>query len=441
MAILSVGMVMQRGSSDSKNVAITAKDTKLRAEFVQFKQSYVFLYVVLMLSDWVQGTNMYTLYQSYGVDIGTLFITGFFTSGLFSLWIGPLIDKYGRKKACILYAVGEVVINLLEHSNDFTVLMVGRVIGGLTTALLFTSFESWMVSSHREHGFREEWLAETFSTCSVGNGLVAIFAGLVSQLMADWLGEIGPFRLAIALSAFVGLYVGVFWEENYGSLSSPARGDEIAVSGGGIMAGIKEGVAAVRAQPEIALCGLTQATFQGAMFTFVFMWVPVMFSVSPDGSVPTGLVYASLMASIAIGGCILTYVQQRPNAPSEEAISIVIYAVAAAAMAVCVLFPSLYPTMIAFFVFEMCVGANDGVAGIIRSRYIPDAQMGGIMNLMRVPLNLLVVVGTKFESWYPASTCFIYCTLFQLVTLGMAIMLNRRSATATKAEQRGKKKA
>ena len=110
-------------------------------------------------------------------------------------------------------------------------------------------------------------------------------------------------------------------------------------------------------------------------------------------------------------------------------------------MAVCVLFPSLYPTMIAFFVFEMCVGANDGVAGIIRSRYIPDAQMGGIMNLMRVPLNLLVVVGTKFESWYPASTCFIYCTLFQLVTLGMAIMLNRRSATATKAEQRGKKKA
>ena len=30
--------------------------------------------------------------------------------------------------------------------------------------------------------------------------------------MADLMGDIGPFRLAIALSAFVGLYVTLFWE-------------------------------------------------------------------------------------------------------------------------------------------------------------------------------------------------------------------------------------
>merc|ERR1712070_499827 len=114
--------------------------------------------------------------------------------------MGPYIDYYGRKKACILYCLGEVVINILEHSTDMTTLLVGRVIGGLTTALLFTSFESWMVTAHRESGFQEEWLKETFAVCSIGNGIVAVFSGLISQVMADWLGDIGPFKLAVVLS-------------------------------------------------------------------------------------------------------------------------------------------------------------------------------------------------------------------------------------------------
>ena len=182
MVILTVGMATLKSSADGNATGeLSKKELVLRSDFEAFKRGYFVLYVVLMLSDWVQGTNMYTLYQGYGVDINTLFITGFLTSGFFSIWIGPYIDRYGRKKACILYCIGEVVINVLEHSPDFATLMVGRVIGGLTTALLFTAFESWMVSSHREHGFKEEWLAETYSVCSVGNGLIAVASGIISQ--------------------------------------------------------------------------------------------------------------------------------------------------------------------------------------------------------------------------------------------------------------------
>merc|ERR1711998_390805 len=123
---------------ESKTESTTKAEKALRSKFKKFQGKYLVLYILLMLSDWVQGTNMYTLYQSYGVDIGTLFLTGFGTSAIFSLFIGPYIDRWGRKKACLLYCVGEVVINLLEHSTDFTVLLAGRVIGGLTTALLFT---------------------------------------------------------------------------------------------------------------------------------------------------------------------------------------------------------------------------------------------------------------------------------------------------------------
>jgi len=391
----------------------TAADEKLRAGYKRFRMQYFAIYVVLMLSDWVQGTNMYTLYQSYGVDIGTLFLTGFGASAVFSLFIGPLIDKYGRKRACLLYCAGEVVINILEHSTNFQILLLGRVIGGLTTALLFTSFESWMVTAHRAKGFEESWLQETFSMCSIGNGVVAIFAGLVSQVMADWMGDIGPFRLAIALSALVGVVVGLMWEENYGD-SSSEDGEEKA-------AGASEAMKTIFSDPKIMLTGLQQATFQGAMFTFVFMWVPVMFNVAPDGKVPTGLVYASLMAAIAIGGCVLGFLQQKSVSP--EAISVLTFIVATVSMLVPVLAPTLAPTFAAFLVFEMCVGIIDGVGGTIRSKYIPGGQMGAILNFFRVPLNILVVVGTKMESTYPHWICFLYCAVWQGITAIAAFYL------------------
>ena len=46
------------------------------------------------------------------------------------------MDKYGRKSACLVYVALEVAINLLEHLNAMHWLMVGRVLGGISTALL-----------------------------------------------------------------------------------------------------------------------------------------------------------------------------------------------------------------------------------------------------------------------------------------------------------------
>jgi hypothetical protein len=33
------------------------------------------------------------------------------------------------------------------------VLMVGRVLGGIATSLLYSAFESWLVAEHFKHGF------------------------------------------------------------------------------------------------------------------------------------------------------------------------------------------------------------------------------------------------------------------------------------------------
>ena len=154
---------------------------KYSIDFRIFQLQYLSVYLIVMLPDWLQGTNMYTLYSSYGVNVGTLFLTGFMSSAVFGTFLGIRVDTWGRKFGCIVFCILKVIINLIEHIPSMPALLFGRILGGLSTALLFTAFESWMVSEHRKRGFDETLLSSTFSISSWGNGFVAIFAGFLAQ--------------------------------------------------------------------------------------------------------------------------------------------------------------------------------------------------------------------------------------------------------------------
>ena len=54
------------------------------------------------------------------------------------------------------------------------------------------------------------------------NGATAIVAGVAAQLAADWLGDIGPFQLAMTLTALAGVLM-LAWEENYGGAAPAAK--------------------------------------------------------------------------------------------------------------------------------------------------------------------------------------------------------------------------
>ena len=144
----------------------TTSDKLLHTDFASFRRSYLSVYLIIMLADWMQGTHMYTLYLSYNVNISALFLTGFLSGAIFAPFLGSLVDKFGRKRSCIVYCVLEIIINWLEHYSDFRTLLLGRVLGGISTNLLFSAFESWMATEHRKKGFPEEWMAKTYSAVS-----------------------------------------------------------------------------------------------------------------------------------------------------------------------------------------------------------------------------------------------------------------------------------
>ncbi|KAI5601190.1 hypothetical protein BDE02_01G076000 [Populus trichocarpa] len=114
--------------------------------FSSFKNNYLVVYSLMMAGDWLQGPYVYYPYSQYGFrkgEIGQLFIAGFGFSMLFGTIVGS-----GRKRACITYCITYILSCATKHSPDYKILVVGRVLGGIATSLLFSAFESWLGAEH-----------------------------------------------------------------------------------------------------------------------------------------------------------------------------------------------------------------------------------------------------------------------------------------------------
>jgi len=110
----------------------------------KFKRDYLVAYLLAMLADWLQGPYVYALYAFYGfskADNGVLFIFGFGSSALFGTFIGGYADKFGRKKFTILYGAIYALSCCTKHFNNFGILIVGRLLAGVATSLLYSVFE------------------------------------------------------------------------------------------------------------------------------------------------------------------------------------------------------------------------------------------------------------------------------------------------------------
>ena len=56
----------------------------------------------------------------------------------------------GRKRACITYCISYILSCITKHSPEYRILMIGRILGGIATSLLFSAFESWLVAEHNK---------------------------------------------------------------------------------------------------------------------------------------------------------------------------------------------------------------------------------------------------------------------------------------------------
>ena len=62
--------------------------------------------------------------------------------------------------------------------------MLGRLLGGVATSLLFSVFDAWLIRSHSDADLPKVCLSKSFSWAAFGNSIVAILAGLVANKIA-----------------------------------------------------------------------------------------------------------------------------------------------------------------------------------------------------------------------------------------------------------------
>jgi MFS family permease len=61
-----------------------------------------------------------------------------------------LADKFGRRKMTLVFATLYALCCIIKFSSNFWILMIGRLMGGISTSLLYSVFESWYVKQHLE---------------------------------------------------------------------------------------------------------------------------------------------------------------------------------------------------------------------------------------------------------------------------------------------------
>jgi hypothetical protein len=147
------------------------------------------------------------------------------------------------------------------------------------------------VCEHTKRGFDPQLLSQTFGLATFGNGLCAIVAGLVANLVSNQYGYVAPFVVALIPLALLIVIVGKSWNENYGDKDvQPFNSFVRAVN-------------VVRKDTKIMALGAAQALFEGAMYCFVLIWTPVLREQAggESSSDYLGLIFSAFMVCMMIG--------------------------------------------------------------------------------------------------------------------------------------------
>lgn len=153
--------------------------------------------------------------------------------------------------------------------------MLGRLLGGVATSLLFSVFDAWLIRAHSDAQLKQ-YLGKSFSWAVFGNSLVAILAGLLANHAASATmpmvgykdgiymgGYLTPFDLALVALVGCGFLAATTWEENYGDTDSAKEGGE---SQAHWHDGLKHALVTTVRSTDILLCGIISSLFEGSMY-------------------------------------------------------------------------------------------------------------------------------------------------------------------------------
>ena len=431
---LLLGLVLAAAviGSDKKQISGITNLFTGQDRLARFQRLYLPGFLLAMLADWLQGPFVYALYQGYGIDRehnGYLFVGGFGASAVVGTVVGSFADRFGRRKFAILYCAIYFGHCATKHWGIFSMLMLGRILGGISTSLLFSVFDSWLVSESQREGFDGEQLGNTFSLAYFGSSMAAIAAGQFGELAAGlapltklgggmyYGGYVTPFDLSNVVLVLCMLYISSKWSENYGQSDNGRAGGNFGKALGALME-----------DKKILLCGLICSSFESSMFIFVFNWTPCLMETGQPVP-PFGHIFTGFMIFCLLGTRVYAYLAKTL---AVEQIGAMVMVVSAACHLTVFLFQDVQIRFVAFLVFEACVGLYFPMMGTLKGDIVPEDMRSTIYNLYRLPLNVIVLMPLLMN--FSISTTFAVTTSILAVAVASAFLLKSVPSSAKHGE-------
>ncbi|KAI0353932.1 DUF791-domain-containing protein [Trametes cingulata] len=407
-------------------------------------RQYLWVYGLAMGADWLQGPYIYSVYrEQHGLPerlVALLFVLGFFTAGVSAPAVGVWADQYGRKRMCMVFCVTYALACAIIQVPSLPLLFVGRLLGGFSTAILFSSFESWLVSSANTLSLSSHALSTILGHATLVNSIAATAAGIASNKMVERSASFSsPFVASGVLLLLDLIVIWLSWDENYGG--SRASVNDILNA-----RRLSEAWTIVRTDRRLLTLGVIQTCFEGSMYLFVFLWVPFLQELAPPAHVlPLGYIFSCFMLSMTLGALLYSVIvsfyhdgeaaESGSSSPDRTItlhakLSSAVCAASALAFVVSVATGLEHRRFWAFCAFEACVGVYYPVQGMLRGKLVPDEHRATLSSLFRVPLNAFVVVslmtGVASARHFVLSACAV-------LLLGSALL----SATVFLGRARG----
>ena len=130
----------------------------------------------------------------------------------------------GRKRMCMIFCATYSCACAIIQVPSLPILFVGRLLGGFSTAILFSCFESWLVSSANSLSLSSRDLSTILGHASFVNSITATAAGVLSNKLVEYSSSYSsPFLASGALLLLNLVVIWASWNENYGGASASVQ--------------------------------------------------------------------------------------------------------------------------------------------------------------------------------------------------------------------------
>ncbi|KAH0266975.1 major facilitator superfamily domain-containing protein, partial [Aureobasidium melanogenum] len=438
LAAVSTYLLYRQHQSDKQNSAAEAESGMKSAlgqdAIKRFKRSFFPAYALVCAADWLQGPHIYALYKYHKhlpeTTVAALYASGFVAGALSASFVGQLADKYGRRNACLLYCIIYSIGCFTMLSDDLLILFAGRACGGISTTLLYSVFETWMIAEYHDQALDAYGLSlgSMFGKMTTLSSVVAIASGVVGDLLVKSLdSKTSPFMASVVCLVLALIFISKRWNENYGDNASSRDKDGEFIN-----------LSSILFDPQIISVGLASCFFEGGMYMFVFFWSAALSTVHAavgfTDPLPFGVVFSSYMCSMMVGSIVFTLVP--PSHDKAHYILKIVLTSASICFLSSILLKSEALVFWAFCLFEVCVGAYFPSMASLKGKLIQDGSRGRIYGILRLPLNLFVITAHSLAEEGDRHRNNVFLTCGGLLIITFIVVQRYLTNPATTSPQR-----